>query len=457
MVYYLRFKNIQYSKYKVKEGANSGGGTTICVKTEFPAVHHQETFTSGTPAFLHQPFQSLLLKARSPELLSMRQESAFSRLLLMAYISMTAKNYDMTASRRDFIRKSAGLTALSSFHPNPAAEIHRENARDANIDLCLAYFYGLQERKMELSRQMGVTGVVSPSSPWMLNMRDTKPWTLEALTAVKDAYARRGMQWRVLEGTPPLDKAKLGIQGRDEEIENFITLMQNMARIDVNIICYNWMPVINWARTDMERRGRGGAFVTAFSYDAAKDLPLTEHGEVSAETMWRNLEYFLKAVVPEAEKNGIKLALHPDDPPVPVIRGISRIMTSAEAFKKLIAMVPSPNNGLTLCQGTFATMGEDIPSVIEYFGKRDKIFFVHFRDIRGDKWNFEETFHDEGKTDMYKAMKAYYEVGFNGPMRPDHVPTVAGDSNEHPGYSEYGTLFAIGYIKGLMEAARKEG
>jgi mannonate dehydratase len=273
---------------------------------------------------------------------------------------------------------------------------------------------------------------------------------------VKAAYTRRGMQWRVLEGTPPLDKAKLGIAGRDEEIENFITLMRNMARINVNIICYNWMPVINWARTDMKRRGRGGALVTAFNYDAAKDLPLTEHGEVSPEIMWRNLEYFLKAVVPEAENNGIKLSLHPDDPPVPSISGISRIMTSADAFKKLVEMVPSPNNGLTLCQGTFATMGEDIPSVIEYFGKRNKIFFVHFRDIRGDKWNFEETFHDEGKTDMYKAMKTYYEVGFNGPMRPDHIPTVAGDSNDHPGYSEYGTLFAIGYIKGLMEAARKE-
>ncbi|MEX1241944.1 MAG: mannonate dehydratase [Cyclobacteriaceae bacterium] len=364
----------------------------------------------------------------------------------------------MGDSRRDFIRKSAAITALSSvgLQENAVAEGKRY-AGDEKIELCLAYFYGLQERKMALSKQMGVTGVVSPSSPWMLNMRDTNPWTLEALTAVKDAYAQRGMQWKVLEGTPPLDKAKLGIAGRDEEIENFITLIRNMARINVNIICYNWMPVINWARTDFERKGRGEALVTAFSYESVKDLPVTEHGDVSPDTMWKNLEYFLKAVVPEAEKNGIKLALHPDDPPVPSIRGISRIMTSADAFRKLIELVPSPNNGLTLCQGTFATMGEDIPAVIKYFGKRRKIFFVHFRDIRGDKWNFEETFHDEGKTDMYRAMKTYYEVGFNGPMRPDHVPTVAGDNNDHPGYSELGTLFAIGYIKGLMEAAGKEG
>ena len=356
----------------------------------------------------------------------------------------------MSGSRRDFIKKTAAFTALS-----PGIANRRTSEQVGDIELCLAYFYGLQEKKMALSRQMGVTGVVSPSSPWMLNMRDVKPWSIEALTAVKEAYATRGMQWKVLEGTPPLDKAKLGIAGRDEEIENFITLMRNMARINVNIICYNWMPVINWARTDFERKGRGDALVTAFDYEAIKNLPLTEHGEVSHDTMWKYLEYFLKAVVPEAEKSGIKLALHPDDPPVSAIRGISRIMTSADAFKRLIDLVPSPNNGLTLCQGTFATMGEDIPGVIKYFGKRKKIFFVHFRDIRGDRSNFEETFHDEGKTDMYGAMKTYFEVGFKGPMRPDHVPTVAGDSNEHPGYSEYGTLFAIGYIKGLIEAAHR--
>lgn len=360
----------------------------------------------------------------------------------------------MDESRREFLRKGALITALS---PLPVTAVTSPKASSPDdIQLCLAYFYGMQARKMTLSKQMGVTGVVSPSSPWMLNMRDTKPWTMEALTAVKKAYASRGLKWIVLEGTPPLDKAKLGIAGKDEEIDNFITLIKNMARIDVRVICYNWMPVISWARTDFERRGRGDALVTAFDYDAIKEMPLTEHGVVSHETMWKNLEYFLRAVVPEAEKHGIQLALHPDDPPVPSIRGIARIMTSFDAFRKLIDIVPSAANGITLCQGTFATMGEDIPSVIRYFGKRKKIFFVHFRDVRGDKWKFEETFHDEGKTDMYEAMKTYFEVGFKGPMRPDHVPTVAGDSNEHPGYSEIGPLFAIGYIKGLMAGASKE-
>ena len=362
----------------------------------------------------------------------------------------------MGTSRRQFIKGGAALTALSTFDlQNSAAEVIR-NSKDSNIELCLAYFYGLQERKIELSKQMGVTGAVSPSAPGVAGLKDVKPWTLEAVTAVKETYAKHGLQWKVLEGTPSLEKAKLGISGRDEEIENFITLMKNLNKIGVHTICYNWMPVISWARTDFARKGRGGALVTAFDYETIKDQPLTEYGEVTEETMWKNMEYFLKAVVPEAEKNNIKLALHPDDPPIPKIRGIARIMRTADAFKKLIDLYPSPNNGITLCQGTFATMDEDIPSVIKYFGERKKIFFVHFRDIRGNKWNFEETFHDEGKTDMYKAMKTYYEVGFKGPMREDHVPTVAGDSNDHPGYSELGTLFAIGYIKGLIEAAGKE-
>lgn len=363
----------------------------------------------------------------------------------------------MPTSRRKFIQSSLALTAASTL--SPSFEQERKLARlsrDANIDLGLAYFWGIQERKIALSKQMGVTGIISPSNTRITHLKDAKPWTFEALSAVKQTYENLGMRWTVLEGTPPLDKAKLGIEGRDEQIENFIELMKNMDRIGLRIICYNWMPVISWARSDMERKGRGGSIVTAFDHEAVKDKPLTAHGEVSHARMWENMGYFLQAVVPEAERYGIKLALHPDDPPIPHIQGISRIMTSVEAFKKLIELYPSPSNGLTFCQGTFATMGEEIPSAIEYFGNRDKIFFVHFRDIRGDKWNFEETFHDDGKTDMYEAMKRYYDVGYKGPLRPDHVPTVEGDKNDHPGYSELGTLFAIGYIKGLMEAVEKQ-
>ncbi|MEZ4903233.1 MAG: mannonate dehydratase [Spirosomataceae bacterium] len=135
-------------------------------------------------------------------------------------------------------------------------------------------------------------------------------------------------------------------------------------------------------------------------------------------------------------------------------------MTSVAAFKRLLDIYPSPSNGITFCQGSFASMGEEgkgenIPEAIRYFGQRKAIHFVHFRDVRGYKNRFEETFHDDGKTDMYAAMKAYLEIGFHGPMRPDHVPTMYGDSNQHPGYSTIGTLYALGYIRGLIEGVSK--
>jgi mannonate dehydratase len=188
-----------------------------------------------------------------------------------------------------------------------------------------------------------------------------------------------------------------------------------------------------------------------------KDAPLTYAGVVTDEQMWDNFEYFLKRVVPVAEEAKVKLALHPDDPPISPIRGLARIMRSVEAFKRVIDMVPSDYNGITFCQGCFAEMGGvDIPATIRYFGERGKIFFVHFRDVRGSVPVFEETFHDEGDTDMAAAMRAYLHIGFDGPMRPDHVPTLEGEPNDAPGYMLLGRLYAVGYMKGLLDAINSE-
>ena len=358
--------------------------------------------------------------------------------------------------RREFIKTTASLAALSAAGIELKSKPVKPSKSGEEIEFCTSYFFGLEQRKLALSRQMGVTGAVAPPSRRLAGLSDGNAWDYQVIKAVKETFAKEGLNWRVVEGPPTLEKTKLGLAGRDQEIENFITFVKNIGKLGIDIVCYNWMPVISWHRTATERKGRGGALMTAFDYEEIKDQPLTEYGAISAETMWSNLEYFLKALVPECEKAQVKLALHPDDPPIDNIRGISRIMTSVDAFKRLIDMVPSPVNGITLCQGTFATMGADIPSTIKYFGEREKIFFVHFRDIRGDKYNFEEVFQDDGITDMYNAMKHYYQVGFRGPMRPDHVATVAGDSNDHPGYSILGNLFAIGYMRGLLEAVQKE-
>lgn len=375
-------------------------------------------------------------------------------------------------NRRNFIKKSATLAAAASIGgiasavAGPVIINKKDNggsgitglAKDAGMQASEAYFSGMNERKIALLKQMAVFGAVGGINTKLVAMDDAKPWDQKAVSATKDIWNKVGLNFNVVEGPPSLgEKTKLGLDGRDEEIANFITFMQSLSKAGVDTICYNWMPVIGWYRTKNDQVGRGGALVTAFDYEDIRNAPLTQYGEVSKETMWKNLEYFLKAVIPEAEKAGMKLAMHPDDPQVDSIKGISRIMTTVDNFKRLVDLYPSPSNGITMCQGNFSLMGADIPATVKYFGKRKLIHFVHFRNVLGGKFKFEETFHDEGQIDMYKAMQAYYDIGFKGPIRPDHVPTMAGDSNEFPGYSTIGSLFAWGYVRGLMESVSKSG
>ncbi len=376
----------------------------------------------------------------------------------------------MKDKRRTFLKKGMalatgisipGLSELSNPISNEVLEA-KHLAKDAGIEFCLAYFWGIEPRKIALAKQMNVLGAVGGINPSMVSMKGSDNYDFQVIKAVKEAWEKEGLKLKVIEGPPSLyTKTKLGLEGRDEEIANFIKFIQHIGSLGIDTVCHNWMPVINWTRSNFEKSSRGGALVSSFDIKEIENQPMiTEFGEITHDKMWDNMEYFLKAVIPEAEKAGVKLALHPDDPPVDSIRGIPRIMTSVDAFKKLLDLYPSPSNGITFCQGSFASMGDennsvDIPAAIKYFGKREAIHFVHFRDVRGHKNNFEETFHDNGKTDMYKAMEAYYTIGFKGPMRPDHVPTMAGDSNKHPGYSTIGTLFAIGYMRGLIEGVSK--
>lgn len=315
----------------------------------------------------------------------------------------------------------------------------------------LAEFFTSQPNRMwALARQMGVQDAVGP-----LPFEEEKPWEFLPLVRMKQRFADHGLNLAVIESAPPTNNIKLGTPGRDEEIAIMQQLITNMGAAGIPVLCYNFMAQFNWLRTSTTTRTRGGALVTSYDHALMKDAPLTEAGVVSEERLWENLKYYLERIVPVAEKAKVRLALHPDDPPVSPIRGISRILRSAEALQRAIDLVPSEYSGITLCQGTLAAAGEHIPSVIRHFAKQDKIFFVHFRDVRGTAEKFEETFHDDGKTDMVEAMETYVEVGYRGPARPDHVPTMEGEDNSNPGYEVLGRLFAVGYIKGLLESAQK--
>jgi mannonate dehydratase len=305
----------------------------------------------------------------------------------------------------------------------------------------------------ETTLQAGVTEVVG-GLPFNDRMnRDDAPWDYMPLMRMKQRYNDAGFNLAVIEQRPPLFKAKRGQEGRDEEIDTVCTLLENMGRLGIPVWCYEWMADFVVHRTSRSIESRGGSLVTGYDDSLVRDEQ-PEQGPISEEELWDNLRYFLERVIPVAEKAGVTLAMHPDDPPLSPTRGVSRIMCSVENYQRLVDMVPSPVNQIGLCQGNFTLMTDDLPGVIRHFGNQGKIAFVHFRDVAGTADNFVETWHDNGKTDMLECIRAYRDVGYDGVMRTDHVPTLVGEDPNQ--YSAYAALYAIGYLRGLRETVYRE-
>ena len=310
----------------------------------------------------------------------------------------------------------------------------------------------LDTHNLQLAAQCGVTDIVD---------RYPGP-TLADVSKAKKHAEQFGLTLSVIEGYLPIEQIKLG---RDDgsELEAMKNLIRHMGEVGIPILCYNFMAGTDWVRTKLDAHERAGALVTGFDLQEVERAILLGHDsgesnfsrdaeQVSAQQLWERLEQMLVELIPVAEEAGVTLAMHPDDPPLPALLGKARIMNSVENFERLMQLVPSPHNAICFCQGTFATMGVDIPDAISRLGQHIK--YVHFRDVRGTPESFVETFHDNGPTDMVAAMRMLREVGFDGPIRPDHVPQLVGEEAGEPGYTMQGRLFAYGYIRGLIQATK---
>ena len=323
----------------------------------------------------------------------------------------------------------------------------------------------------------GMDGIVSA----IYDVPVGEVWPLEKLQALRDKINAAGLNFEVVESVPVHEDIKLGKPSRDRLIANFQQNIRNCAAVGVKVICYNFMPVFDWTRTDTAMELPDGS--TTLSFDAEEvakidvekgiSLPgwdasykaeelkklLAEYKDVSEETLWSHLEYFLKAIIPVAVEAGVKMAMHPDDPPRPIF-GLPRIVKNRDDLARLTAIVDSPANGLTLCSGSLgADLCNNIESLVREFGGMGRIHFGHVRNVKVEPdGTFYESAHlsCEGSLDLARIMKAYHDVGFDGYIRPDHGRMIWGETGK-PGYGLYDRALGAVYINGLWEAVSKFG
>ena len=310
-------------------------------------------------------------------------------------------------------------------------------------------------------------------------------WELEDVMKMKKEIEDAGLTMECIESVNVHEDIKIGLPSRDKYIENYKTSIRNLAKAGVKVICYNFMPVFDWTRTDLSMSMGDGA--TCLSYDGVqiegkspedmfKEIDDNSNGyampgwetermpeikelfekykNVTAEDLWNTLKYFLEEIMPVCEECDVKMAIHPDDPPWDIF-GLPRIIKDRDGLKKLLEMVPSKYNGLTFCTGSLgASSKNDLPAMIREFG--DRIYFAHLRNVKVIDNHFNETAHESntGSLDMYEIVKALQDVGFDGYIRPDHGRMIWGEV-ARPGYGLYDRALGVAYINGLWEAVKK--
>lgn len=345
------------------------------------------------------------------------------------------------------------------------------------------YGPGFDSVSLEQIRQIpGVKGVITT----LYDIPAGEEWTRERVKNLKEIVEKSGLKISGIESVNIHDAIKIGTPDRDKYIENYIKSLEALGEEGIKMVCYNFMPVFDWTRTDLAKMRPDGSTVLAYDQKVVdsidpqtffdqttgnsngfvmpgweperlskvKDL-FEAYKEVDADKLFNNLVYFLKAIGPVCEKYGIKMAIHPDDPAWPVF-GLPRIITSKETILKMLHAVDKEYNGITLCMGSLGTNPKnDIPDIIR--ACKGRIHFAHVRNLHHYAPGvFEEAAHlsSDGSFDMYEAVKALYEIGFTGPARPDHGRTIWGEKCM-PGYGLYDRALGAMYIQGLWEAIDK--
>ena len=330
--------------------------------------------------------------------------------------------------------------------------------------------------KLEYIRQIpGMHGIVSA----IYDVPAGEVWPVASILALKARIESLGLAFEVVESVPVHEDIKLGRPTRDALIANYIENVRNLAAAGVRVICYNFMPVFDWTRTVLDRRMADGSTTLAFSTREVERIDVSQGialpgwdssyrpGELKAllaayeavdeERLWGNLTHFLEAVIPVAQEVGMRMAIHPDDPPRPIF-GLPRIVKNRADLARLVRLVDAPANGLTLCSGSLGAGPEnDVPALVREFGAMGRIHFAHMRNVQvTPQGDFEETAHLSacGSLDLAAIVKAYHDVGFDGYVRPDHGRMIWGETGR-PGYGLYDRALGAVYLNGLWEAIGK--
>ena len=307
----------------------------------------------------------------------------------------------------------------------------------------------LTDDVVSFSKQMGIVDMQFNFFHGSPDLPGEHRWEYMDLLKLRTRVEDAGLRLNAIENVPLkfYTKIMLGQPGRDEQIEHMQATIRNMGLAGIPIFGYHFIATGVW-RTTNTAPARGGAKVTAFDYEQVKNAPLSFDRVYTEDEIWANYEYFIKAILPVAEEAGVLLALHPDDPPVPSLGGVARIMRSFDAFKRAMDLSDSPNHGLDFCVGSWSEMSpEECLKGLKYFGEQGKIVYVHFRDVLGTVPNFREAFIGEGNLNMFEVMKTLRQVGFKGYMIDDHVPTMSNDG----GWNSRSRAFANGQMSAMLE------